>query len=389
MSDNRRMGMLERAVNISELRRMGRARLPAVVFDYLDGAAGEEQTLRDNVRAFRRWQFRPRHGVDVAAPELSVTVMGQKLDWPVLAAPIGYSALMHKDGERGTARAARKAGIGGILSTISGAKLEDVAATGVKLFMQIYLLAGRQAGEATLARCEAAGVKGLFLTIDTPVAGLRERDFRNGMNQLLGRDVFAKLRYLPDVLSHPGWVADYLMGASMPALPNVVVPGEGPLPMTDVAKTLSRSVVTWEDLKWIRAQWKGPIAIKGLLTAEDARRAVDGGAEAVVVSNHGGRQLDGVAAGLDALPEVVRAVGTQCDVLMDGGLRRGSDIVKALALGARAVLLGRGLAYGLAAGGEKGVDRALAIFHADLVRTMRLLGCGSLAELDATYLQRR
>jgi L-lactate dehydrogenase (cytochrome) len=148
-------------------------------------------------------------------------------------------------------------------------------------------------------------------------------------------------------------------------------------------------VVTWEDLKWIRAQWKGPIAIKGLLTAEDARRAVDGGAEAVVVSNHGGRQLDGVAAGLDALPEVVRAVGMQCDVLMDGGLRRGSDIVKALALGARAVLLGRGLAYGLAAGGEKGVDRALAIFHADLVRTMRLLGCGSLAELDATYLQRR
>jgi L-lactate dehydrogenase (cytochrome) len=180
-----------------------------------------------------------------------------------------------------------------------------------------------------------------------------------------------------------------MMGARMPALPNVVVPGEGPLPMTDVAKTLSRSVVTWEDLKWIRAAWKGPIAIKGVLTAEDARRAIDGGAEAVVVSNHGGRQLDGVAAGLDALPEVVRAVGTQCEVLMDGGIRRGSDIVKALALGARAVLLGRGLAYGLAAGGEKGVDRALAIFHADLVRTMRLLGCASLSQLDATYLQRR
>ncbi|MDR3450192.1 MAG: alpha-hydroxy acid oxidase [Alphaproteobacteria bacterium] len=383
------MGKLERAVNIADLRRMGRARLPAVVFHYLDGAADREQTLRDNVRAFRRWGFRPRYGVEVRNLDLSVTVMGQRLDWPALAAPIGYSALMHKDGERGTARAAAKAGIGGILSTISGARLEDVAATGVKLFMQIYLLAGREAGEATLARCKVAGVKGLFLTIDTPVAGLRERDFRNGMNQLLGRDVFAKLRYLPDVLAHPGWVAAYMMGARMPALPNVVVPGEGPLPMTDVAKTLSRSVVTWEDLKWIRAQWKGPIAIKGVLTGDDARRAVDGGADAVVVSNHGGRQLDGVAAGLDALPEVVSAVGAQCEVLMDGGIRRGSDIVKALALGARAVLLGRGTAYGLAAGGEKGVDRALAIFHADLVRTMKLLGCASLAQLNVDYLQRR
>ena len=383
------MGKLERAVNIADLRKMGRARLPSVVFDYLDGAAGQEHTLRDNVRAFRRWGFRPQHGVEIKNLDLSVTVMGQKLGWPALAAPIGYSALMHKDGERGTARAARKAGIAGILSTISGARLEDVAATGVPLFMQIYLLAGRAAGEATLARCEAAGVKGLFLTIDTPVAGLRERDFRNGMNQLLGRDVFAKLRYLPDVLSHPGWVMNYLMGASMPALPNVVVPGEGPLPMTDVAKTLSRSVVTWEDLKWIRAQWKGPVAIKGVLTDADARRAVDGGADAVVVSNHGGRQLDGVAAGLDALPEVVRAVGSQCEVLMDGGVRCGGDIVKAVALGARAVLLGRGTAYGLAAGGEKGVDRALAIFHADLVRTMKLLGCASLSQLDATYLQRR
>jgi isopentenyl diphosphate isomerase/L-lactate dehydrogenase-like FMN-dependent dehydrogenase len=368
---------------------MGRARLPAVVFDYLDGAAEDERTLRDNMRAFRRWQFRPRHGVEVTAPDLSVTVMGQKLGWPALAAPIGYSALMHKDGERGTARAAHRAGIGAILSTISGTRMEDVAATGVKLFMQIYLLAGREAGEATLERARATGVKGLFLTIDTPVAGLRERDFRNGMHQLLGRNHFAKLRYLPDVLAHPGWVAAYLMGARMPSLPNVVVPGEGPLAMTDVAKTLQHSVVTWEDLRWIRAQWKGPIAIKGVLTAEDARRAVDGGADAVVVSNHGGRQLDGVAAGLDALPEVAGAVGGQCEVLMDGGVRRGADIVKALALGARAVLLGRGMAYGLAAGGEKGVDRALAIFHADLVRTMKLLGCSSIAELGPNCLQRR
>ena len=383
------MGKLERAVNIADLRRMGRARLPAVVFDYLDGAAEDEITLRDNMRAFRRWQFRPRLGVEIPKVDLAVTVMGQSLAWPALAAPIGYSALMHRDGERGTGRAARAAGIGQILSTISGTRMEDVAATGVPLFMQIYLLAGRAAGEDTLARAKACGVKGLFLTIDTPVAGIRERDYRNGMHQLLGRDPFAKLRYLPDVLSHPGWVMDYFLGASMPALPNVVTPGEGPLPMTDVAKTLSRSVVTWDDLKWIRESWKGPIAIKGVLTGDDARRAIDGGADAVVVSNHGGRQLDGVAAGLDALPEVARAASRQCEVLMDGGIRRGADIAKALALGAKAVLIGRGHAYGLAAGGEKGVTRALSIFHTDLVRTMKLLGCASVAALDESFLQRR
>ena len=383
------MGKLERAINISDLRRMGRARLPAVVFDYLDGAAEGEITLRDNMRAFRRWQFRPRLGVEIPAVDLSVTVMGQKLAWPALAAPIGYSALMHRDGERGTARAVADAGLAQILSTISGARMEAVAATGVPLFMQIYLLGGREAGEATLARAKACGVKGLFLTIDTPVAGRRERDLRNGMAQLLGPNWFAKLPFLPDVLSHPRWVFDYLTGASMPYLPNVVVPGEGPLPMTDVAKTLSRSVVTWDDLKWIRQSWKGPIAIKGVHTGEDARRSIDGGADAVVVSNHGGRQLDGVAAGLDVLPEVVRAANGQCEILMDGGIRRGSDIVKALALGAKAVLLGRGHAYGLAAGGEKGVTQALTIFRTDLVRTMTLLGCASLADLHEGLLQRR
>ncbi len=383
------MGKVGEAVNIADLRAMARARLPRVVFDYLDGGAEDERTLRDNVRAFRRWNFRPRHGVKLPALDLSVTAMGQKLAWPAMTAPIGYSGLMHRDGEKGVGRAAARAGIASVLSTISGARLEDMAATGVPLFMQIYLLGGRAAGEATIARAQGAGVKGLFLTIDTPVGGLRERDVRNGLAQLLGRDLVAKARYLPDILAHPGWVADYLLGARMSHLPNVVIPGQGPLPLIDVASALQRSVVRWDDLPWIRAQWKGPIAIKGVLTGEDARRAIDGGADAVVVSNHGGRQLDGVAAGLDALPEVVAAAGGQCEVLMDGGIRRGGDIVKALALGARAVLLGRASAYGLAAGGEQGVDRALAILQADLTRTMMLLGCASVAQLGATHLERR
>ena len=354
-----------------------------------DGGADDERTLRDNVRAFRHWQFRPRHGDAIPAPDLSTSVMGQRLTWPVLVAPIGYSGLMHRDGERGMGRAAAHDGTPYVMSTISGAAMEDVAATGVALFLQIYLLGGREAGEATIARAQAAGAKGLFLTIDTPVGGLRERDVRNGLAQLLARDLFAKARYLPDILAHPGWLADYLMGARMSHLPNVVIPGEGPMPLIEVASALQRSVVSWDDLPWIRARWTGPIAIKGVLTAEDARRAVDAGADAVVVSNHGGRQLDVVAAGLEALPEVAAAVGGQCEVLMDGGIRRGGDIVKALALGARAVLLGRGTAYGLAAGGEKGVDRALAMFQADLARTMMLLGCASVTQLGATHLEKR
>jgi len=379
---------LERAVNIADLRRMARARLPRVVFDYLDGGADDERTLRDNARAFRRWNFRPRHGVKVPTPDLSVTVMGQKLAWPAMAAPIGYSGLMHPDGEKGVGRAAARAGIASVLSTISGARLEDVAATGVPLFMQIYLLGGREAGEATIARAQAAGAKGLFLTIDTPVGGLRERDVRNGLAQLLARDLFAKARYLPDILAHPGWLADYLMGARMSHLPNVVIPGEGPLSLLDVASALQRSVVSWDDLSWIRAQWKGPIAIKGVLTVEDARRAIDGGADAVVVSNHGGRQLDGVAAGLDALPDIVTAAGSQCEVLMDGGIRRGSDIVKALALGARAVLVGRPWVYGLAHAGEDGVRHVLRSLLADFDLTMGLSGHRTLADLGPDSLQR-
>ena len=281
-------------------------------------------------------------------------------------------------------------GTGYALSTISGYRIEDVAAASTgPVFFQLYLLGGRAAGEAALARAAAAGVKGLFVTIDTPVAGMRERDSRNGMTQLMGRNPFAKARYMPNILAHPRWVAGYLNGGKMKTLPNVILPDGKNFALTDVASALESSVVTWDDLKWIREVWKGPIAVKGVLTSEDARRAVDEGARAIVVSNHGGRQLDDVASGLGALPDVVAAVGGKCEVLMDGGVRRGADIVKALALGARAVMLGRGYAYGMAAAGEAGIDRALAIFRTDLIRTMKLLGCSSVAQLDASYVEKK
>jgi isopentenyl diphosphate isomerase/L-lactate dehydrogenase-like FMN-dependent dehydrogenase len=381
---------LSRAVNISDLRKLARARLPNAIFDYLDGGAEDELTLKENERVFSDYIFRPRHAVHVPKPDLSVTVMGQKLTMPAFVAPIGYSRLIHPKGEMGAVRAAGRRGLAFAMSTISGYALEEIAsAATAPVFLQIYLLAGRAAGEKTLDRAQAAGYKGLFLTVDTPVAGMRERDFRNGTRELMGPSLAAKLRYLPDVLAHPGWLMGYLSGGKMKTLPNVVMPDGAHFPLTDVAKALETSVVTWDDLKWIRAQWKGPIAIKGVLTGDDALRARDLGATAVVVSNHGGRQLDPVASGMAALPEVVAAVGNDMEVIMDGGIRRGADIVKALALGAKAVMLGRGYAYGMAAAGEKGIDRALEIFHADMVRTMRLLGCKSVAELDGSYIQKR
>jgi len=263
-----------------------------------------------------------------------------------------------------------------------------VAAAGAPCFYQLYLMGGRAAAEATIARAKAAGFSGLILTIDTPVAGQRERDARNGMAPLMGGSVAAKLPYLPDILAHPGWLAAHLADGGVRPLPNVVLPGQGPMPLTDIATALKSSVVTWDDFKWIRALWKGPLLVKGVLTGDDARHAVDEGANAISVSNHGGRQLDTVAAPLRALPEVVAAVGGQCDVLMDGGIRRGSDIVKALALGAKAVLIGRGYAYGMAAAGEAGVTRALEILRADLERTMILLGCDDIAALNGAYLEK-
>jgi L-lactate dehydrogenase (cytochrome) len=222
--------------------------------------------------------------------------------------------------------------------------------------------------------------------VDTAVGGMRERDYRNGMNELLSSKPLAKLRFLPQILSRPGWLISFLLDGGLPKLENIVIPGKGPLPLIDVSSSLSRSAVTWEDLRWIRESWPGPIVIKGILIGEDARRAVDEGAAAVVVSNHGGRQLDCVSPTIRALPEIVAAVNGQAEVLMDGGVRRGSDIAKALCLGARAVLVGRAYAYGLAAAGYAGVKRALHILHADLERTMRLLGCASVHELNSSYL---
>src|SRR5712692_1729581 len=375
-----------RVVCIEDFRPIARQRVPKPVFDYLDGGAEGEVTLRENCRVFNDVTFRPRHAVAVVQCDLRTRVLGFDLSVPFLLAPVGYSRLMHPGGEVAAARAAGRAGTGYILSTISGHKLEDVrAGSAGPVFYQLYLMGGRGAAEAVIERARIAGFNALVVTIDTPVSGIRERDYRNGLKELISGGPLAKIPYLPQILSRPGWLVDYLMDGGLPGLPNVVIPGKGQMPLVDINAALAESTPTWADLRWIREIWKGPIVIKGVLTADDARRAVDEGVAAISVSNHGGRQLDGVPASLRALPEVVEAVKGRIEVLMDGGIRRGTDIVKAICMGARAVLCGRAYAYGLAASGEAGIARAIEILRADLDRTLRLLGCSSVAALDRSY----
>jgi isopentenyl diphosphate isomerase/L-lactate dehydrogenase-like FMN-dependent dehydrogenase len=375
-----------RVVSIDDFRPMARRRLPKAVFDYLDGGAEGEVTLRENCRAFEDVTFRPRHAVALANCELCTRVLGFDLSLPFLLAPVGYSRLMHPGGEVAAARAAGAAGTAYILSTISGHKLEDVkAGSRGPVFYQLYLMGGRGAAEAVIERARIAGFSALVVTIDTPVSGMRERDFRNGMKELISGGLLAKVPFVSQLLRHPGWLISFLRDGGLPALPNVVVPGEGPMTLVDISAALAKAAVTWADLGWIRECWRGPIVVKGVLTGDDARHAIDEGAAAVVVSNHGGRQLDCVPASLRALPEVVQAVNGQVEILMDGGIRRGTDIVKAICLGARAVLCGRAYAYGLAAAGEAGVARAIEILRTDAERTLRLLGCPSIAALDQSY----
>ena len=378
-----------RVVHISDLRRLAERRLPRAVFDYIDGGADGEVTLRENCRAFEAVTFRPRCAVAVPQCELGTTVLGAHVSMPILLAPVGSSRMLYPRGEEVAARQAGAAGTIYILSTLSGCRLEDVKrATSGSAWYQLYLVGGHDAARAAITRAKAAGFSGLVVTIDTPVAGLRERDVRNGTKELLARGR-SMIRFLPQFLARPRWLVDFLRDGGLMQFPNIVPPGQGPFPYADVSVALEQTTVTWNDFSWIREVWDGPIIVKGVLTAEDARRAVGEGAAAVVVSNHGGRQLDGVSPTLRALPEVVAAVNDRTEVLLDGGVRRGSDVAKALCLGARAVLVGRAYAYGVGAAGGAGVARAIEILRSDLVRTLKLLGCASVRELERSYVDEK
>ena len=376
-----------RVLNIEDLRCKAKRRLPRVVFDYIDGGAEDESTLRVNSRAFETMTLRPRCAIATPVCELRTTVLGTSISMPLILAPVGSCRIMFPRGEEAAARAAGDAGIICTLSTLSGCRLEDVAAASAgPVWYQLYLVGGRDCALGGIDRARTAGFSALVVTIDTPVAGLRERDLRNGVKELLSGNLGQMLPFINQLLVRPSWLAAFFADGGLMKFQNVVIPGSGPMLYADVTAALEQSVVTWDDLKWIRQAWGNrPIVIKGIHTAEDARRAVDMGADALVVSNHGGRQLDGVAPTLRVLPEVVTAVDDRIEVLLDGGIRRGSDIVKALCLGARAVMAGRAYAYGLGAAGGAGVSRAIEILRTDLLRTLKLLGCASVAELDESY----
>ncbi len=375
-----------RVVNIADLRREAKRRLPKAVFDYIDGGAEAEMTLRENSRAFDDLTFRPRCAVAVPAVDLRTSVLGIPISMPIMLGPVGSCRMFYPRGDEVAARAAGEAGTIHVLSTLSGCRLEDVkAANSGTEWYQLYLCGGRDVATASIERARKAGMFALVLTIDTPVAGMRERDLRNGSKELMTRRPFTMFPFVFQFAAKPGWLAGFWRDGGLMNFPNVML-ADGPMPYNDVGVALEQSVTTWADLQWIREAWKGPIVIKGIHTAEDARRAVDEGASAIVVSNHGGRQLDGVRASIQVLPEVVAAVGDQTEVLLDGGIRRGSDIAKALCLGARAVLVGRAYAYGLGAAGGPGVARAIEILRGDVARTMKLLGCGSVAELNRSFL---
>ncbi|HEX6162630.1 MAG TPA: alpha-hydroxy acid oxidase [Vicinamibacterales bacterium] len=375
---------VNRAITIFDLRLIARRRLPRMVFDYIDGGAERESTLRENMRAFEDVLFRPRSAVATPKCDLQTTVLGLPIDLPLLLAPVGSSRMFYPRGEELAACAAGKAGTIYTLSTLSGCTMEDVkAATNGNAFYQLYLVGGRDVAMGAIDRAKKAGYKALVVTIDTPVAGMRERDARNGVKELLARNL-STIPHLGQMIAKPGWLYTYFGDGGLMSFPNIVI-DNAPMAYADVGAALEASMTSWEDFKWIRDAWGGPIVAKGVHTADDGRKAVDHGADAIVVSNHGARQLDGVAPTIRVLPEIVQAVGHKTEVLLDGGIRRGSDIVKALCMGARAVLIGRAYAYGLGAGGQAGVTRAIDILRADVIRTMKLLGVAAIKDLDGSF----
>jgi len=355
-----------------------------MVFDYIDGGAEREWTLRENCRAFEDVLFRPRSAVATAKCDIATTVLGTPIDLPLILAPVGSSRMFYPRGEERAAAAAGEAGTIYTLSTLSGCRLEDVkGATRGTTWYQLYLVGGRDVAIGTINRARAAGYQALVVTIDTPVAGMRERDARNGVKQLLARNL-STVPHLGQILARPRWLADFYGDGGLMNFPNIVLQ-DGPMGYADVGAALEASMTSWEDFKWIREAWGGPIVAKGVHTADDARRAVDEGAAGIVVSNHGARQLDGVAPTIRVLPEVVAAVNGRTQILLDGGVRRGSDVVKAICMGASAVLIGRAYAYGLGAGGQAGVTRAIELLKTDVVRTLKLLGCAAIKDLDGSY----
>lgn len=372
---------LSRCHNVADLRRRARRRLPAPMFHYLDGGADDEWTLRRNTTAFDDYQLVPEQLVDISRIDLGTRVLGSDLDWPVFLAPTGMSRLFHHDAEPAVARAAADAGTLYTLSTMGTTSIEDIARAtdGPKMF-QVYILRDRGLTGEFVERCRAAGFRALCLTVDAARAGNRERDLRTGMT-LPPRLTLASLA---SFAAHPYWALQLIRHPDF-KLANVVHRVDalkgGAMSLIDYLNTQFDRTVGWDDVAWLRERWDGPLCLKGLQSPADARRAADIGVDAVMISNHGGRQLEGAPAPIDCLAPMRDAVGTDLELIVDGGIRRGTHVVKALALGADACAIGRAYLYGLAAGGQAGVTRALTLLREEIDRGMALAGCRAVAEL--------
>jgi L-lactate dehydrogenase (cytochrome) len=356
------------------------------VFDYIDGGAEDERTLAANQAAFAATAFRPRVLRGVAAVDTATTLLGSPVASPLVLAPTGFTRIADPQGELAVARAAERAGLPYTLSTLSTRSIEEVRAVSRgRLWFQVYAWRDRGLVREMIERAARARYEALVLTVDTSVLGRRERDVRRGFS--LPPTIGA--RTIVDGARHPGWTASFLRSEPI-RFANVVGrdvgDGASPVTLSDYINTQFDPTLSWDDVHWLRSVWDGPVVLKGVQTVADAVLAADAGVEAIALSNHGGRQLDGAPATFPLVAPVVDAVGGRTEVICDGGIRRGSDIVKALAAGATAGMAGRAYLYALGAGGERGVDRVLTWLHADMVRTMHLLGVGTVADLDRSLI---
>ncbi len=373
-------GRLARCVNVEDLRLRARRRVPRAVFDYVDGGAGDEVTLRRNQSDFRLLSITPRALVDVSEVDLSTTVLGQPVAVPLVGAPTGMTGLVHPAGEVAVARALHAAGTVATLSTVSSCSIDELAAQAPgPTWFQLYVWRDRGLARELVDRARAAGHLALVLTVDVARSGSRERDVRNGFSV----PPRITLRTCLDAVLRPAWTAAFVRRPRV-VMSNVAayVPAGDAVSLTRFINDQLDPSLGWKDLEWLRATWAGPLAVKGILGPDDARTAVELGADAIVVSNHGGRQLDGAPSAIRALPGIVEAVGSDAEVILDGGVRRGSDVLKALALGARACMVGRALLYGLGAGGAAGAARAVEILVGELRLAMALAGCPTVDSLD-------
>ena len=372
---------LKALASVRDLERMASRKLPRIVSDFVAGGADGELTLQSNLSALDQIKWSPRYLRDVSERSISTDVLGKSVEVPVMLSPAGLASLVHRDGELAAAKAAESAGTVFVVSTASSYSLEEISAvTNGRLWFQVYLWKSREVVKSLVERAEKSGYEALVLTIDVPVVGKRVRDGRNGMA------IPPRIRpgSVMDVLRRPRWLAHLLKGPELTfgSLTGTVDPEGHQSIASYVDQELSNSAATWDELTWLRGIWKGPLLVKGIVATEDAREAVRRGADGIIVSNHGGRQLDGCPAAIEVLPGVVEAVGDRVEVFMDGGVRCGSDVIKARALGARAVLVGRPWFWGLAVGGQEGVEKMLHIFSDEIDRSLALLGSPDFKRVD-------